>query len=290
VFLQITKDLFTLLRAKQWVKNSLLFLPLLTSGTQISVEMFQKGLGGAFFFSIVASFGYMFNDARDRKVDVFHPQKRSRVLASMSFNRKHLSGVFGVLGIFLVALGFVNSLSLLFYLNVLAYFVLTNFYTFYFKRIPVAEMFFVASGFVLRVVAGGSLFGITISSWLLLVTAASSMFLVSLKRLAEFNSSLDSSSKREVLLKYNSHFLNAIPIVFLTIAIMAYCLWAFTHKNSSIYTELSTIPFTFALMQIFLKSEKLEVLGLEDMIMKDASITFSGLILMISVYLGVLVN
>lgn len=284
---EFVKNLLALVRMKQWVKNLLLLLPFVTSGSPLSVEAFLKGLGGVFFFSIVASFAYIINDFRDRKIDAFHPQKRSRVLASSSFNAFQFLLIYAFLLISLLSLAYANSLGAKFYLTVLAYFVLTNLYTIYFKKIPLVEMFFVASGFVLRVVAGGLLFGITISSWLLLVTAASSMFLVSLKRLAELNSPLHASHKRVVLMKYNLQFLNAISIGFFTIAIMAYCLWAFTSVEFSIYTQLSTIPFTFALMRLFLESAKLEDLGLEDIILRDFSMFLSGLLLITSVFLGV---
>lgn len=116
------------------------------------------------------------------------------------------------------------------------------------------------------------------------------MCLVSIKRLAEFNSSLDDGDKRVVLQKYNFQFLSALPIVFVTISIMVYCLWAFTSVNNSILTELSTIAFTFAWMRLFLQSQKLEESGLEDVILKDFSIVMSGVILLLSVYLGVAIK
>jgi 4-hydroxybenzoate polyprenyltransferase len=280
------------LRAKQWVKNLLLFLPLAASGNQITVDVIQKAVVGFLLFSSVASFGYILNDFKDRKIDALHPQKKLRVLASASFTNIQLLIIYAALLISTLSLStaFLDTISAQFYFTITAYFLVTNLYSFYFKAVPVIEMFLVASGFVFRVIAGGSLFGITISSWLLLVTAASSMFLVSMKRLAEFNSSLDQRDKRIVLLKYNFQFLSAIPIVFFTISIIAYCLWAFTSESNSILREFSTIPFAFALMRLFLQSQKLEESGLEDVIVKDFSIVASGLILLVSVYLGVVIK
>jgi decaprenyl-phosphate phosphoribosyltransferase len=285
-------NIFIVLRAKQWVKNLLLFLPLTASGNEITLDVIQKAIVGFLLFSSVASFGYILNDLKDRKIDALHPQKKLRVLATASFTNTQLSFIYSALLIstLSLSLAFLNSLNLQFYFILVTYFVMTNLYTFYFKTVPIIEMFLVASGFVFRVIAGGSLFGITVSSWLLLVTASSSMLLVSMKRLAEFNSSLDKGDKRVVLLKYNLQFLSAIPIIFMTISIMAYCLWAFTSVNNSTLTELSIIPFSFALMRLFLQSQKLEESGLEDVIVKDFSIVISGFILLATVYLGVAIK
>ena len=290
--LNTINNVLIVVRAKQWVKNLLLFLPFVASGNQITPEIAQTAVVGFLLFCGVASFGYILNDLRDRKLDALHPQKKLRVQASASFTNVQLFTIYGVLLIatLSLSLAFLNSLEPQFYFTMVVYFVITNLYTFYFKNVPIIEMFFVASGFVFRVIAGGALFNITISSWLLLVTAASSMFLVSVKRLAEFNISLEASHKRVVLIKYNFQFLSAIPIMFSAISITGYCLWAFTNVNKSILTELSTIPFAFAIMRLFLQSQKLEESDLEDVVMKDFSILISGLIVMVSVYLGVAIK
>lgn len=131
------------IRAKQWVKNLLLFLPLVASGNQITADVIKKAIVGFILFSIVASFGYILNDLKDRRIDALHSQKKKRVLASASFTNFQLLIIYSVFVISTISLSlaFLNYLSPHFYFTIIAYFVITNVYTFYFKVVPVIEMF-----------------------------------------------------------------------------------------------------------------------------------------------------
>lgn len=289
----VVGSLFVVLRVKQWVKNTLLFLPLVVSGSSIDFKVVLIGFSGFLLFSITASFGYALNDAKDRDKDVFHVEKINRVSAWSFFSSRNLAYVYlalfslaVVIAIFLVR----ASVSLSFFAVLLIYLSMTSMYSLYLKRIPILEMFIVSSGFLYRVVAGGLLFDLLISSWLLLVTATSALYLVSLKRLAEFRSPIDNKHKRVVISNYNLPFLTATPTVFLSMTIVFYCLWAFTVPSNTVYTQFSVIPFVYALMQVFLQSNKLSTVSLEDAITKDLSVVVSGILLVSLVWIGVMLK
>lgn len=172
------------LRPHQWVKNSLLFTPLLLSHKIVVLATLQNAALAFAAFCLAASSVYITNDLLDLEADREHPRKRNRPFASGA-----LPINIGVLMVpLLLGLSFTLSLFLLprvFTIGLAAYVALSTTYSLYIKQQVLLDVFVLAGLYTLRVLAGGLATGITISPWL----AAFSMFfftsLAFLKRYSE---------------------------------------------------------------------------------------------------------
>ena len=172
------------LRTYQWVKNALLFLPLLLAHRVGDGEAWAAAAVGFVAFSLTASFGYVVNDLVDREADRQHPTKRHRPFASGA-----LSPAFGVAlapALLLVAFGLAAwLLPAAFLVALAAYLVTTVAYSFALKRMPVTDVVVLAGLYTLRILAGGAATGITVSEWLLGFSMFFFLSLAMLKRYAE---------------------------------------------------------------------------------------------------------
>ncbi len=172
------------LRPHQWVKNSLLFVPLLLSHRIVNFGTLQQAMIAFAAFCLAASSVYITNDLLDLEADREHPRKRNRPFASGA-----LPISAGVMMVPLLLAGaFALSLLLLprvFTIGLGAYVALSTTYSLYIKQQVLLDVFVLAGLYTLRVLAGGLATGITISPWL----AAFSMFfftsLAFLKRYSE---------------------------------------------------------------------------------------------------------
>lgn len=169
------------MRPHQWVKNSLVFVPLLTSHDLASWNSFSGALLVFVALCAAASAVYLVNDMLDLKSDRKHPRKRRRPFASGSLPILHglmLAVVLLVLA-FTVA-NFANSVAL-----VAAYAATSMGYSAYFKRYPLLDVFVLASLYTLRIVAGGVASGNPVTLWLLAFSGFAFLSLALVKRCAE---------------------------------------------------------------------------------------------------------
>jgi 4-hydroxybenzoate polyprenyltransferase len=172
-----------LLRVHHWIKNSFVFAPLLFAGKFREPDSVLNASFASFIFCLAASAVYIVNDLHDVEADRIHPEKRiSRALAS---GRISASGAMMILFLLYCALCLLCfalpsvSLAVIFY-------ILLNFaYTYQLKKIPVVDIFTVASGFVLRVWVGSSAIGVSISGWMFVTTFCLALYLASIKRRQE---------------------------------------------------------------------------------------------------------
>jgi 4-hydroxybenzoate polyprenyltransferase len=161
----ITLAWFKALRPTHWVKNVLVFAPLILAGRASDVEAW---LGAGFAFaalSAAASAGYLVNDIRDRDADRLHPEKRSRPFAA-----GHLTARAGaIMAAVLAALGagLAGAWSLSLGLTVVVYMVGTIAYSTGLKREPVFDVVALAALYMLRLTAGGVASGAALSQWFL---------------------------------------------------------------------------------------------------------------------------
>jgi 4-hydroxybenzoate polyprenyltransferase len=177
------KALITLLRPQQWVKNLMLFFPSFMGGTILQPAFFQKAILPFAAFCLASSATYIFNDFLDREKDRAHPKKKNRPIASgrISLIQAILLGVF----LTLAAVGLSLTLPGTFLAWLIAYLGLSLAYSLFLKNQPIFDIFCIASGFVFRLFAGGSAFGVEVSDWLFLSVLLLALFLSSGKRLGE---------------------------------------------------------------------------------------------------------
>lgn len=214
------------MRVRHWLKNLLTLFPLVFSGNVVNSHYLALALAAFLSFSFGSSAVYVFNDLRDLEADRAHPRKRNRPIAS---GRVSVQLACVVALICLVA-----SVSLVFFFasNVIdaaivlgAYFVLNVGYSLGLKNVPVIDIAILASGFVLRILFGGAVCGIGISSWLLLTILALSVFFALGKRRGELLR--HGSAMRKSLEAYSPSFLDKNLYMYLGVGLVFYSLWTF---------------------------------------------------------------
>ncbi len=235
-----------LLRLPQWIKNFFVFVPLLFSRQLFNKHDFLLTLFGFILFSITSSVVYIINDIIDIEADKAHPLKKLRPLPSGKISKNNAIIVALILS---AAIGF-----LLFYVNtffilcILSYFILNVLYSFSFKHIVLLDIFSIAAGFLLRVVAGALIINVEISSWLLLTTMFVSLFLAIMKRQSELKlfQKTESVNTRKVLASYSLDFTNQMATIAASGVIICYALYTVSTRTVSIFrTEnlIYTTPF-----------------------------------------------
>lgn len=239
------------MRPKQWVKNVLVLAAPFVAGT-----LFTSGialhLGIAFVaFSLAASGIYLVNDANDIEADRAHPTKRNRPIAAGIVAPGLALGVAVLLLLGSLALAWLASTQLVIVLAV--YVAVQLAYCFWLKHQPVLDICIVASGFLLRAIAGGAATGIPLSQWFLLTAGFGSLFMVSGKRYAEMMLAERTGAKiRKSLEAYSASYLRFVWALSATVLTVTYCLWAFeireAHHNS-VWSVISIVPFVVAVLR-----------------------------------------
>jgi 4-hydroxybenzoate polyprenyltransferase len=172
------------MRVHQWVKNLLVFVPILLDHRLFERDVVLRGLIAFVAFCLAASGGYVLNDLMDLEADRHHPDKRDRPFASSTLPVS--LGI--VLAPLLLGASIVTGVSLLpqeFTALLLLYIVLTAAYSSYLKRIAVLDVLLLAGLYTLRVLAGVAASGVRFSTWLLAFAMFLFLSLAFLKRHAE---------------------------------------------------------------------------------------------------------
>ncbi|HZV98906.1 MAG TPA: UbiA family prenyltransferase [Methylophilaceae bacterium] len=176
------------MRVYQWVKNILIFIPLLTSHRFTEASAVMYSVIAFFSFSLCASSVYLLNDMLDLEADRRHARKRHRPFAA-----GHLSlsiGMVMTVALLLSSLGLALLLPPKFTLVLGAYYVLTLAYSFKLKKMQLVDVFALAGLYTSRVVAGGAAAAITLSSWLVLFSITIFLSLAIVKRYTELDAML----------------------------------------------------------------------------------------------------
>ena len=239
------KNYLKLIRVKHWIKNVLIFIPMVCAGI-VTYDNILSCIGGFFEFSFASSFIYIINDIKDIEKDKLHPRKKNRPLPSGKV-KKSIAIYIAVLMVILAIT--INSIINNNFLNTSLYFligyiIINIFYSMGLKNVAIVDIVLLASGFVIRVYYGASIINVDVSSWLFLTIMSASLFLGFGKRKKELIHSKDS---RKVLQEYNEAFLDKFQYLSLCLTIVFYSLW--TIEQSVKYMYL-TIPL---LIIIFMK-------------------------------------
>ncbi len=284
----VIRGLVTLARPRQWTKNVLVFAAPAAAGALLDARVFGLAAVAFLCFSLAASGTYYLNDVCDVDADRLHPRKALRPIAAGIVP----TGLARALGIGLLT----GSITLAAVLAgprlavVLAIYVaVMSGYSSALKHIPVVELAVVASGFVFRAVAGGVATGVPISQWFLLVISFSSLFVVVGKRFAEYTSlGADSAGHRKSLGAYSTAFLRYVGAISSSVAIIAYCLWAFTRLTGGIvWFELSIVPFVLGVLYYALQAEKGLAGAPEEIFLTDRTLQAVGGLWMLLFFAGV---
>ncbi len=181
------------LRPYQWVKNTLVFLPILSSH-QFDQTHLLLALLGFFCFCLVASGSYALNDLLDIEADRVHQHKRHRAFASGSIPLSHgLSMSFGLIA---SGIGWAAVISFEFFFFLSLYLMLATAYSLILKRKAIVDIFALSLLYGIRILAGSAVTDITISHWLLAFSGFLFLSLAAIKRQVELlgNSRLGAST------------------------------------------------------------------------------------------------
>jgi 4-hydroxybenzoate polyprenyltransferase len=170
------------LRPHQWVKNLLVFVPMLAAH-QLDVATFFQSLLAFAAFSLVASSVYVVNDLLDLSADRAHPRKRLRPFASGAIPLSQGTGMAG--GLLLVGLLLALPLGGSFLAVMGLYCVATTAYSLHLKRRVLVDIALLAALYSIRLLAGGAATGIPLSVWLLAFSIFLFFSLAAVKRQAE---------------------------------------------------------------------------------------------------------
>ena len=247
----MVSGLLRAVRPRQWVKNCLVVAAPLASADLVQVGVLSK-IGLAFAaFCLAASAVYLVNDTVDVAEDRAHPVKRNRPIAAGQVPVKLAVGTSVVLFLAALVVALLASPQLLIVIAV--YIAVQLGYCFGLKHQPVIDICIVASGFLIRAVAGGAAAAIPLSQWFLLCAGFGSLFMVAGKRYAEFVLAERTGAKiRKSLERYSASYLRFVWTLSATVLIMTYGLWAFeiraAHHNS-VWTVISIVPFVVAVLR-----------------------------------------
>jgi 4-hydroxybenzoate polyprenyltransferase len=212
------------LRPRQWIKNGVLLAPLVFARQGDVGGAVVRALAALAIFCSITSAVYLFNDLLDRERDRLHPEKRHRPIAAGELPIP----VAAVLAAVLAAAGLICAalLSVPFAWASLSYILLQITYTLWLKHLVLLDVFAVAAGFVLRVVAGALVIGVPISNWLYLCTLLLALFLSMGKRRAELSVMQgEPGSHRKSLVHYSIPLLDQMITILGACTVLAYALY-----------------------------------------------------------------
>lgn len=268
-------------RPKQWLKNVLVFAAPGAAGVLDDVDALVPTLGVFVALSLVASGTYFWNDIVDVDADRMHPKKSRRPIAAGEISLP-VARVVGT-AMVIVGLGVAFACGWRAGVAVSVYLAVTSAYSLGLKRIAVVDLMVVASGFVIRAIAGAEAADVPMSTWFLLCTSFGSLFIVTGKRFAEMREMGEGVTvTRSTLAQYTVEYLRVILTVAIGATLVSYCIWAFETKEISDLSwplyELSIVPMVGALMRYTLLLERGEGSAPEDIFFRDRTIQVMGLL------------
>jgi decaprenyl-phosphate phosphoribosyltransferase len=279
-----------LLRPRQWSKNVLVLAAPFAAGVLLEGDVLADTAIAVVSFCLVASGVYCLNDARDAEADRAHPTKQRRPVAAGEVG----VGLATALGVALLAAGVALSFAARWQLAVVlgTYVAVQLAYGLWLKAMPVFDIAAVASGFVLRAVAGGAAAAVEISQWFLIVAGFGSLFIVAGKRSAEHAElGVDAGLIRATLADYSLEFLRFVRGVAAAACLVAYCLWAFERPQEvgggEIWYELSIIPFVLGILHYALRLEQGGGAAPEEIVLRDRVLQLVGVCWIVLFGLGV---
>lgn len=236
------------IRPQQWIKNVLVAAAPAAAGALLSSHMLTVVAAVAVAMCLAAGATYLVNDISDRERDRLHPTKCRRPIAAgeLSVPAACLAATVMAIGSLAIGLGLGAGTAG----AILTYLVLTVSYSRWLKHLPVAELGFVAAGFMLRVMAGAAATAVELSLPFLVVIGAGALFLAVGKRYSELiDLGPDAARHRPVLRSFTPRRLEGLLWASLSTAVGAYALWAMSVEMGGTgkpWLLLSIAPTTLA--------------------------------------------
>jgi decaprenyl-phosphate phosphoribosyltransferase len=249
------KSFLLVLRPYQWIKNLLIFAPLLAS-SNFELANFIVLFYNFILFSLVVSSTYIINDLKDIKSDSVHPEKKNRPIASGKISKKNAKAYSVIIMVFVFLLYYFFFLSNIIF--PIAYVFITLLYSFSFKYKKYLDFLSIVSLFILRVLYGGFILDIYISNYLIIFIFFFSFNIVISKKYSIYSDDKIRESEVKKFLKniYTNKELIFLFYITSFFLMLTYTLWSFSEKilpnnssNSSIFFVFSLISFYFLIFE-----------------------------------------
>ncbi len=238
------------LRPHQWVKNLFVLAPVVFAKEADVLTSASRSLGAFLVFCLSAGAVYTLNDIVDLEKDRLHPVKRNRPIACGKVPI-HVAAAFAA---FLFGVSVVGAvlLGIPFTLTAVSYLILNLGYSFWLKNVFLVDVGFIATFFLLRVLAGSFAVDVKPSAWLLGCTFLLALFLALGKRRHELFESADSTSHRPVLRHYRPSFVAAAMYVVAVLTAVAYTVYTLSgHTLEYFGTRWFVVTVPFVLFGLF---------------------------------------
>ena len=215
-------------RPTHWIKNLFVFLPVFFGGGLLNTSEAVSAALTFLSFSLAASAIYCLNDIIDVNADRAHPVKCKRPIASgaitipQAYGMMALSMLVSIVLMFLLPTGQTKTIFV-----IVAYFLINVAYCLRLKDYAIIDVCIIASGFVLRILAGGYATGVQLSKWIVLMTFLLTLFLAFAKRRDDvLRMNTTGQAPRANTSRYNLTFIN--QAITITAGVMLVCYVMYT--------------------------------------------------------------
>lgn len=276
-------------RPKQIVKNFVIFIPIIFTLDQWSVNELSSILANSFLCFLALSsasiIGYQANDLIDKKFDKKHPSKKLRPIANNEISNRE---IFIFITIFLI-LGIIFSLIVNFYILILffSYITLSFLYSYQLKNLIILDSISITIFYIIRMIAGAYSITLSISIWLYILTFLSTLFIILIKRISESKSG---DFRNKNIVSFYKEISNSKVVTLLLINIFSYSIYSISEILSlerNIIFGLTIIFFSMGIIRYF-GVTKNSTLGEspESIILSDKIIQFSVFSYVITVFIS----
>ena len=214
-------------RPTHWIKNIFVFLPVFFGGALLNTTEVVAAALTFMSFSLAASAIYCLNDIIDVDADRAHPVKCKRPIASGAITIPQAYGMMtvrlliSIVLMFLLPEGHAKSI-----LVIIAYFVINVAYCLRLKEYAIIDVCIIASGFVLRILAGGYATGVHLSKWIVLMTFLLTLFLAFAKRRDDvLRMNTTGRAPRKNTSRYNLTFINQAITITGSVMVVCYVMY-----------------------------------------------------------------
>ncbi len=244
-------EILSLIRIRHWVKNIFVFSSIVFSKELHNPDLLVKISAAFLIFCLLSSSIYVFNDIKDIEEDKNHPIKKNRMLPSgrlsvgLAWILFFVFGTVSILGSWLINIEFFTLAVTFFVLNLL--------YTIHLKHIVIIDVFVIATGFLIRVVAGAYAITVEPSDWLFICSFLLALFLGFCKRRHELVLlEAAAGNHRRVLEKYSPYFLDQMIAVVTSASVVSYILYTVSPETQAQFGTTNMIfTFPFVIYGIF---------------------------------------
>ncbi len=282
-------NLFLSLRPWQWIKNLLIFVPYLLTNKSfdyIMVELFFAFL----LFSLFVSSTYLLNDIKDREIDMLHPKKSDRPIASGALTVRNAKlSAFLIMTLVTIISFFVNQNLIIF---IFIYGCITYSYTNYTKYIYLLDTLSISLMFLIRIFVGGEIAKINITPYLSLFIFFTSCILSISKKLSIINSiKKDVSNSFVTLLNSQNEKLSfeKIYLIFSVFASASFIAWLFNiadELENLIYLIFAYLFYLIFKILIYRYSKSGHLEDFSYAIFNHKFLLFSSLLFIFMFYIG----